>query len=179
MNIGANVAHSHSHYFKAFTSKRGRRFVLTAGPPRFNVCSQRLPQKWKEAPALLRPRVRTVVVRVVAAVPSEGGERKPEFFEVALTTEMVSGRARVIYLKGIEIALFNVNGDFYAVDNLCPHEGGPLVAGTIGGRVLTCPWHRWQFDLKTGRSPVNPAIQVQTYPVQIEGERIKIGMVVD
>ncbi|MBI3811556.1 MAG: Rieske 2Fe-2S domain-containing protein [Nitrospirae bacterium] len=112
-------------------------------------------------------------------MPDEEGERKPQFFEVARTTEMASGRARVIYLRGIEIALFNVNGDFYAVDNLCPHEGGPLVAGTIGGRVLTCPWHRWQFDLKTGRSPLNPVVQVQTYPVQIEGERIKIGMVVE
>jgi nitrite reductase (NADH) small subunit len=102
-----------------------------------------------------------------------------EYFEAGRTTETESGRARVVYLRGIEIALFNVNGDFYAVDNLCPHEGGPLVAGTIRGMVLTCPWHRWQFDLKTGCSPVNPAIQVQTYPVQIEGERIKIGMVVD
>ncbi len=112
-------------------------------------------------------------------MPEEGRDQRTEFFEVARTTEMVPGRGRVVYLRGIEIALFNVKGDFYAVDNLCPHEGGPLVAGTIGGRVLTCPWHRWQFDLKTGCSPVNPAIQVQTYPVQIEGERIKIGMVVD
>lgn len=118
-------------------------------------------------------------VRVVAAVPKEAHVRKTEFFTVARTTEIVSGRARVVFLRGIEIALFNVNGDFYAVDNLCPHEGGPLVAGTVGGRVLTCPWHRWQFDLKTGCSPVNPAIHVQTYPVQIEDERIKIGMAVD
>ncbi len=119
------------------------------------------------------------VVRAVAAVPKEDRDRKTEFFAVARTTEMAPGRARVVYLRGIEVALFNVNGDFYAVDNLCPHEGGPLVAGTIGGRVLTCPWHRWQFDLKTGCSPVNPAICVQTYPVQIEGEQIKIGMGVD
>jgi nitrite reductase (NADH) small subunit len=118
-------------------------------------------------------------VRVVAAVAKEDADRKTEYFSVARTTEIVPGRARVFYLRGIEIALFNVNGDFYAVDNLCPHEGGPLVAGTVGGRVLTCPWHRWQFDLKTGCSPVNPAIQVQIYPVLIEGEQIKIGMGAD
>jgi len=112
-------------------------------------------------------------------VPKEERDPKTEFFEVGRTPDLVPGRSRVVYLRGIEIALFNVNGEFYAVDNLCPHEGGPLVAGMIGGMVLTCPWHRWQFDLKTGRSPVNPAIQVQTYPVQIEGERIKIGMVVN
>jgi len=109
-------------------------------------------------------------------VPREGTDPKTEYYSVARTTEIVPGRPRVVYLKGIEIALFNVNGDFYALDNLCPHEGGPLVAGTVGGRVLTCPWHRWQFDLRTGRSPVNPAIHVQTFPVRIEGEEIKIGM---
>ncbi len=115
----------------------------------------------------------------VAVVAEEGRDKRTEFLEVGRTTEWEPGRARVVYLRGIEIALFNVNGEFYAVDNLCPHEGGPLVAGTIGGRVLTCPWHRWKFDLKTGCSPINPAIQVQTYPVQIEGGKIKIGMAVD
>ena len=112
-------------------------------------------------------------------MPEEARDRKTEFFNVAKKAEVDSGRARVVYLRGIEIALFNIDGDFYAVDNLCPHEGGPLVAGTIRERVLTCPWHRWQFDLRTGCSPMNPAIFVQTYPVQIEGEQIKIGMVVE
>jgi 3-phenylpropionate/trans-cinnamate dioxygenase ferredoxin component len=115
---------------------------------------------------------------VVAAVPREAHQPRTEFFTVAKTSEVDPGRARVVFLRGIEIALFNVAGDFYAVDNLCPHEGGPLVAGTVLGMILTCPWHRWQFDLKSGRSPINPAVQVQTYPVRIEGEQIKVGMVV-
>lgn len=102
-----------------------------------------------------------------------------EFVTVARTTEIDPGRARVVYLRGMEVALFNIGGDFYAVDNSCPHEGGPLVAGTVEGEVLTCPWHRWQFHLATGCSPINPAIKVQTYPVKIEGEQIKIGMVMD
>jgi 3-phenylpropionate/trans-cinnamate dioxygenase ferredoxin component len=112
-------------------------------------------------------------------VLKEDRERKNEFITVARTTEIDPGRAKVVYIRGIEIALFNLNGDFYAVDNLCPHEGGPLVAGTVRGNILTCPWHRWQFDLKSGCSPANPAIQVQTYPVQIEGEQVKVGLLVD
>lgn len=118
-------------------------------------------------------------VRAVAAVLKEGHERKSEFVTVARTPEIEPGRSKVVYVRGIEIALFNLSGDFYAVDNLCPHEGGPLVAGTVQGRVLTCPWHRWQFDLKSGCSPTNPAIHVQTYPVRIEGEQIRVGLWVD
>lgn len=111
------------------------------------------------------------------AEPVAGGQ--PEFLTVARISDVDPGRARVIYLRGTEIALFNVNGTFYAVDNLCPHEGGPLVAGTVKGEILTCPWHRWQFHLGTGCSPVNPALKVPTYPVKIEGDLIKIGIISD
>jgi nitrite reductase (NADH) small subunit/3-phenylpropionate/trans-cinnamate dioxygenase ferredoxin subunit len=117
--------------------------------------------------------------RLRVCLGKEGRGLKTKFFTVAKTTEIDPGRARVVYVQGIEIALFNIGGEFYAVDNLCPHEGGPLVAGTLQGMVLTCPWHRWKFHLKTGCSPINPAVQVQTYPVQIEGEEIRIGMATD
>ena len=99
-----------------------------------------------------------------------------EYVTAARAGEFQPGAARVVYLRGVEIALYNVDGSFYAVDNLCPHEGGPLAAGTIRGKVLSCPWHRWQFHLETGISPVNPAVRVQTYPVRIEGDQIKIGI---
>ncbi|MBI3611108.1 MAG: Rieske 2Fe-2S domain-containing protein [Nitrospirae bacterium] len=118
-------------------------------------------------------------VPAAAAVAKGGRDRGTEFIAVARTTDLDPGRARVIHLRGIEIALFNIDGAFYAVDNLCPHEGGPLAAGTVREKVLTCPWHRWQFHLETGRSPMNPAVEVRTYPVQIEDEQIKIGLVID
>ena len=111
--------------------------------------------------------------RAAAAVPEAGGR---DYIPAGRTAEIEPGRARVVYHRGVEIALYNVDGVFYAVDNLCPHEGGPLVAGTVRGKVLSCPWHRWQFHLDTGCSPVNPAIRVQTYPVRIEGDQIQIGI---
>ncbi len=109
-----------------------------------------------------------------AAVPKTGGEE--EYVSVARRGEVDPGRGRVVFVRGREIALFNVDGEFFAVDNLCPHEGGPLVAGAIKGAVVTCPWHQWKFDLGTGCSPVNPAVRVQTYQVKVEGDQVKVGV---
>ncbi len=49
------------------------------------------------------------------------------------------------------VALFNVDGTFYAIDGVCPHQGGPLAEGEVTGCVVTCPWHGWQFDIRTGQ----------------------------
>ena len=121
------------------------------------------------------------MLRAVVVVPEQklGPPSRTEFFQVANTSEIESGRARVVYLRGIEIALFNVGGTYYAVDNLCPHEGGPMVAGTIEGDSVVCPWHRWKFRLSDGCFLVNPAVKIGTYPVKIEGNLIQIGMKVD
>lgn len=96
--------------------------------------------------------------------------------KIGKTNEIFPGEARVFYVRGNEIVVFNVDGQFYALDNLCPHQGGPLVAGKVDDKVVTCPWHRWQFHLVTGISPVNPSVCVRAYPVQVvKGEiRIKI-----
>lgn len=115
-------------------------------------------------------------VQAVVVVPESDPKDSHRYIKVARTGELESGRARVVYLKGIEIALFNLGGIFYAVDNLCPHEGGPLAAGSIEGEVLTCPWHRWRFHLPTGCSQMNPAVKIQTYPVRIEGDQVLIGV---
>jgi nitrite reductase (NADH) small subunit len=49
------------------------------------------------------------------------------------------------------VALFNVNGEFFALDGVCPHQGGPLAEGELKGCVVTCPWHSWPFDVRTGQ----------------------------
>lgn len=99
-----------------------------------------------------------------------------EFVSVARVDEVAPGRSKVVTVNGVAIALFNVNGMIYAIDALCPHEGGPLATGKVLGTVVTCPWHRWRFDLATGRSPVNPAVCVQVYPVKLEGREILIAL---
>lgn len=89
-----------------------------------------------------------------------------------------------------QVAVFNVDGRLHAVRNRCPHHGGPLCHGRIGGtrvpsdaseyewgmagRVLTCPWHGWQFDLETGATLFDPARGVPVYPVAVEEGEIAV-----
>ena len=70
------------------------------------------------------------------------------------------------------LALFNVAGSFHALDNLCPHRGGPLGEGHLEEARVTCPWHGWQFDVHTGRSPLSPGACVHRVPLEIQGDEI-------
>jgi nitrite reductase (NADH) small subunit len=72
------------------------------------------------------------------------------------------------------IALIRAGDELFALDETCPHRGGPLHEGVIVETVLSCPWHAWQFDLKTGCSPVNPLSRVRVYAVTVEGEEVWI-----
>jgi len=70
------------------------------------------------------------------------------------------------------IALFRYQGEVFALDETCPHRGGPLHEGFLDRGVVLCPWHQWQFDLKTGCSPVNPLSRVRIYAVRVEGSDV-------
>lgn len=91
---------------------------------------------------------------------------------VAGRGDLVPGQGKLILARGREIALFNVEGTFYAVRATCPHEGGPLAQASLSGTVITCPWHRWQFDLATGNSVNQPDAGVRCYPVVVRGDAI-------
>lgn len=75
--------------------------------------------------------------------------------------------------EGRELALFNVNGEFHAIDNFCPHKGAPLAEGTLCDHVLECEWHGWQFDVRTGEC-LTVVERVQSYEVVIEEGVIKV-----
>ena len=97
------------------------------------------------------------------------------FVKVCKVSDIPAGEGRTVPCGEEEVAVFNVNGQFYAVQNTCPHRGGPLGEGSLEGTIVTCPWHGWQFDVASGSSPVNPSARVQKYPVKIEGENISIS----
>ena len=87
---------------------------------------------------------------------------------------MPPGSARRIDLDGRAVALFNIDGRFYAVDDICTHRGGPLSRGQVTGTGVVCPWHGAQFDLETGNALRPPASRsVGVYRVIGEGEQIK------
>ena len=72
-------------------------------------------------------------------------------FKLADTKDIPLGKSIIVLSpKGQEIAIFNIDGEFYALENLCPHQGGPLGEGDIEDSCVTCPWHGWQFDIATG-----------------------------
>lgn len=99
----------------------------------------------------------------------------PEFVKVANTDEILPGQAKLIDLGGNEIALFNVGGEFHAIDNTCTHVGGPLCEGEISGSEVICPWHGAAFDITTGRAVGPPAIEaVNHYNLRIDGGNIEI-----
>jgi len=78
------------------------------------------------------------------------------------------GEGRVVDAAGKTIALFNVAGRYYAIDNTCAHRGGPLGEGELDGTVVTCPWHGWCWDVTSGANANNPAIKVPCFPVTVD-----------
>ena len=93
---------------------------------------------------------------------------------VAKVREIRPGEAKVVVVVGRPVALYNVNGTFYATDNTCLHRGGPLGEGFLDGDVVTCPHHGWQYDVTSGQSFMNPAAKLRTYRVVVEGEDVTV-----
>ena len=90
--------------------------------------------------------------------------------------DVPAGGAKLVALNGQEIALFNVEGAFSALDNTCPHRGGPLADGSLAGKAVTCPWHAWEFDVTTGACLNNPTARVRAYPVEIQGNDVFVTL---
>lgn len=99
-----------------------------------------------------------------------------EFVTVATTEDIPPGSGKTVEVNGVWIALFNVAGSFFAVDNTCPHAGGPIGEGHLTGEVVTCPWHGWQFNVHTGKKEGHPDITVACCPVRVEGNQVQIAL---
>ncbi len=101
----------------------------------------------------------------------------PEGFEVVLHKDALKpGRVTDIIIGGTAIAVANVDGAFYAVDNTCPHAGGPLGEGTLDGAVLVCPMHGWRFDLATGACETDADTRVRTFETRVVGDAVCVRL---
>src|SRR2546426_6813357 len=78
------------------------------------------------------------------------------FVRVASARDLPPGEGRVVVVQGHPVALFNVDGRFYAVSNVCLHRGGPIGEGMLDDAVVTCPNHGWEYDVRTGTNLANP-----------------------
>jgi len=99
-----------------------------------------------------------------------------DFKPLATIDEIPEGCGRCFEMEGREIAVFRLKGEFYAISNVCPHQGGPLAEGRIEGDTVTCPWHHWHFNIKTGISPVNPKLKIQSYPLKQQEDQLFIAI---
>jgi nitrite reductase/ring-hydroxylating ferredoxin subunit len=97
-----------------------------------------------------------------------------EFVRVTGRTEVKPGHGIVAEVNGKTLAVFNVDGTFHAINNICIHRGGPLGEGDLEGSVVTCPWHGWQYNVTTGACVTNPAAKVERYEMQVEGTDVKV-----
>ncbi len=93
---------------------------------------------------------------------------------VARAADVPAGAVCHVRAGELELALAHVDGVFYAAQPACPHLGGPLGHGRLDGRVLTCPWHGWQFDVTTGENEFDRAITIETYEVVVEQGEVKV-----
>jgi nitrite reductase/ring-hydroxylating ferredoxin subunit len=97
------------------------------------------------------------------------------FTKIATVADVPAGLAKQVAVNGRMLAVFNVGGTFYVLDDTCPHRGGPLSEGEVHGTEVTCPWHAANFDLTTGKHLCPPARQdVRTYKVQVVGDEIQV-----
>lgn len=96
------------------------------------------------------------------------------FVKLATLGELPAGSTREFEFEGRVFALFNVDGVVSAIDGICPHQGGPLADGEIEGTTVTCPWHGWRFDFRTGASPLGAKVKQPVYTVKIENDDILV-----
>lgn len=98
-----------------------------------------------------------------------------KFVKVASKSEIADQSAKLVEIEGKRIALFHLGGEFYALDDTCPHAGGPLSEGSIEGEEVECPWHGSRFNIITGEVTGPPALDnIATYNVRVTDDGIEV-----
>lgn len=100
-----------------------------------------------------------------------------EFVPVLAVAELPPGQAAEVTVGDRAVAVINVGGTFHAVDNRCPHRGGPLGQGFVEGAQVSCPWHNYTFDVTTGENVVSAELKIECYEVKVEDGQVlvKVG----
>ena len=100
-----------------------------------------------------------------------------DWIDVAPAQVFPPGTSREIDIDGTPVAIFNLDGRYYAIENICTHDGGPLAEGEVEDHEVICPRHGARFDIRTGAALTMPAVTpVDSYPVRVEGNELYIGL---
>jgi len=95
-----------------------------------------------------------------------------EFVRALAVADLPPGQAAEVMVGGKAVALFNVDGAFHALDNRCPHRGGPLGQGFLDGAHVSCPWHNFTFDVTSGANVASADLKVPRYDVRLEDGQV-------
>ena len=98
----------------------------------------------------------------------------PEFIKCAKKSEIPEDTGKLVEVNDKPIALFKVDGKVHAIYALCPHQGGPLDEGGITDGKVMCPWHGWEFDVKTGECSFNDSIKNTVFKVKEDGDDVYV-----
>ena len=99
-----------------------------------------------------------------------------EFVSVGSAGELRPGEGRMVVVNGRHIALFRLDDGFFAIDNLCLHQAGPLCEGEIEDGVVTCPWHGWSYDIRTGILVQDGKVGVSRHNARVVGDEVQIQL---
>jgi nitrite reductase (NADH) small subunit len=99
----------------------------------------------------------------------------PEFITVAKVGSIPEGQGITVTVGERLVAVFNSGGQYFAIDDVCPHMGASLGAGDLYEGVVTCPWHAWRFKVSDGTWCDSPRIKIDSYDVRVEGDEIQVA----
>lgn len=99
-----------------------------------------------------------------------------DFVSVGRIGDFTPGAGRMVVVNGRHVALFRLGDEFHALDNMCLHRGGPLCDGPIANDVVTCPWHGWSYQIRTGMMVQDPRVGVSRHEVRVEGDVIAVRL---
>ena len=100
---------------------------------------------------------------------------EPALIRIRGGAALANGQARAARAGRYEVAIFNVGGELFALENTCPHQGGPLADGWLEGPMITCPWHGWCFDVRTGKMTLGDYARVARFAVMRDGPDLLVG----
>lgn len=97
-----------------------------------------------------------------------------DWHKLAAVSEIPEGTGKEFTAAGRIVALFHVQSQFHAIDGICAHQGGPIAKGQLDGEIVTCPWHGWQYDVRSGQHCLNPRICQTAFEVKVENGEIYV-----
>jgi nitrite reductase (NADH) small subunit len=99
-----------------------------------------------------------------------------QWVAIARIEQCPPGQALELVAGDRIVALYNVDGEFFALDGVCPHQGGPLGRGCLSGAIVTCPWHGWQFDVRTGQHQLSRTLKQPQFELRVEQGQVLIQL---